>query len=101
MAKTSKVVRNAQRRELIERHAAKRDALRETIKKPTTSQADREAAYAAIRKLPRDSSPTRYRNRCAMTGRPRAFLRQFGLSRITFREMALNGLIPGVTKASW
>ena len=101
MAKTSKIVRNAQRRELIDRHAAKRDALRATIKKPATTQEEREAAYAAIRKLPRDSSPTRYRNRCAMTGRPRAFLRQFGLSRITFREMALNGLIPGVTKASW
>jgi small subunit ribosomal protein S14 len=101
MAKTSKIVRNAQRRELIDRHAAKRDALRATIKNPTTSQADREAAYSAIRSLPRDSSPTRLRNRCAMTGRPRAYLRQFGLSRITFRDMALNGLIPGVTKASW
>ncbi len=101
MAKTSKIVRNAQRRELIDRHAAKRTQLRATIKNPTTSQDDREAAYAAIRKLPRDSSPTRLRNRCAMTGRPRAYLRQFGLSRITFRDMALNGLIPGVTKASW
>ncbi len=101
MAKTSKIVRNAQRRELIDRHAAKRTQLRATIKNHTTSQDDREAAYAAIRKLPRDSSPTRLRNRCAMTGRPRAYLRQFGLSRITFRDMALNGLIPGVTKASW
>jgi small subunit ribosomal protein S14 len=101
MAKTSKIVRNAQRRELIDRHAAKRNELRAKIKNPLTSQDDREAAYVAIRKLPRDSSPTRYRNRCAMTGRPRAYLRQFGLSRITFREMALNGLIPGVTKASW
>jgi small subunit ribosomal protein S14 len=101
MAKTSKIVRNAQRQELIDRHRARRDELRATIKNPKTSQEDREAAYAAIRKLPRDSSPTRYRNRCAMTGRPRAYLRQFGLSRITFRDMALNGLIPGVTKASW
>jgi small subunit ribosomal protein S14 len=101
MAKTSKIVRNAQRRELIDRHAAKRDALRATVKNLATSPEDRDAAYAALRKLPRDSSPTRYKNRCAMTGRPRAFLRQFGLSRITFREMALNGLIPGVTKASW
>jgi small subunit ribosomal protein S14 len=71
------------------------------VKNLATSPEDRDAAYAALRKLPRDSSPTRYKNRCAMTGRPRAFLRQFGLSRITFREMALNGLIPGVTKASW
>ena len=101
MAKTSKIVRNAQRQELIDRHRARRDELRATIKNPKTSPEDRDAAYAAIRKLPRDSSPTRYRNRCAMTGRPRAYLRQFGLSRITFREMALNGLIPGVRKASW
>jgi small subunit ribosomal protein S14 len=101
MAKTSKIVRNAQRRELIDRHAAKRDALRATVKNGATSPEERDAAYAALRKLPRDSSPTRYKNRCAMTGRPRAYLRQFGLSRITFREMALNGLIPGVTKASW
>ena len=101
MAKTSKIVRNEQRRELIDRHAAKRKELRAIIKNPKTSQEDREAAYAAIRKLPRDSSPTRFRNRCAMTGRPRAYLRQFGLSRVTFREMALNGLIPGVRKASW
>ncbi len=101
MAKTSKIVRNAQRQELIDRHRARRDELRATIKNPKTSQEDREAAYAAIRNLPRDSSPTRFRNRCAMTGRPRAYLRQFGLARMTFREMALNGLIPGVTKASW
>jgi small subunit ribosomal protein S14 len=101
MAKTSKIVRNAQRRELIDRHATKRHALRATIKNPTTTPEEREAAYAAIRKLPRDSSPTRLRNRCSMSGRPRAFLRQFGLSRIAFRDMALNGLIPGVTKASW
>ena len=101
MAKTSKIVRNAQRRELIDRHATKRHALRATIKSPATTPEEREAAYAAIRKLPRDSSPTRLRNRCSMSGRPRAFLRQFGLSRIAFRDMALNGLIPGVTKASW
>ena len=101
MAKTSKIVRNEQRRELIDRHAAKRKELRAIIKNPKTSQEDREAAYAAIRKLPGDSSATRFRNRCAMTGRPRAYLRQFGLSRVTFREMALNGLIPGVRKASW
>ena len=63
MAKTSKIVRNAQRQELIDRHRARRDELRATIKNPKTSQEDREAAYAAMRKLPRDSSPTRLRNR--------------------------------------
>ncbi len=101
MAKTSKIVRNQQRVALIAKHAEKRAALRATIKNVATSDEDKQTAYCALRKLPRDSSPTRLRNRCAMTGRPRAYLRQFGLSRITFREMALAGLIPGVTKASW
>ncbi len=101
MAKTSKIVRNEQRKALVAKHAEKRQALRAVVKSATASDEEKQAAYKALRALPRDSSPTRVRNRCAMTGRPRAFLRQFGLSRITFREMALNGLIPGVTKASW
>ena len=101
MAKTSKVVRNEERKEIVARYAERRAALKETIRSPQTSDADRQAAYAQLRKLPRDSSAVRIRNRCAMTGRPRAYLRQFGLSRITFREMALQGLIPGVKKASW
>ncbi len=101
MAKTSKVVKNERRKEIVARYAERRAALKETIRNPQTSDADRQTAYEQLRKLPRDSSATRIRNRCAMTGRPRAFLRQFGLSRITFREMALQGLIPGVKKASW
>jgi small subunit ribosomal protein S14 len=101
MAKTSKIVRNEQRKALVAKHAEKRQALRAVVKSATASDEEKQAAYKALRALPRDSSPTRVRNRCAMTGRPRAFLRQFGLSRITFREMALQGLIPGVTKASW
>ena len=101
MAKTSKVVKNERRKEIVARYAERRAALKATIKNPLTSDADREKAFEQLRKLPRDSSRTRIRNRCAMTGRPRAYLRQFGLSRITFREMALQGLIPGVTKASW
>jgi small subunit ribosomal protein S14 len=101
MAKTSKTVKNEDRKVIVARYAEKRAALKEIIRKPATSDEDRQAAYDKLRKFPRDSSKTRIRNRCAMTGRPRAFLRQFGLSRITFREMALNGLIPGVTKASW
>lgn len=101
MAKTSKVVRNEQRKVVVARYAERRAALKATIRNPATSDADRQAAYVQLRKLPRDSSATRVRNRCAMTGRPRAYLRQFGLSRITFREMALQGLIPGVKKASW
>ena len=97
MAKTSKVVKNEQRKEIVARYAERRKALKETIRNPQTSDADREKAFEQLRKLPRDSSRTRIRNRCAMTGR----LRQFGLARITFREMALQGLIPGVKKASW
>ena len=101
MAKTSKIVRNEQRKALIAKHAEKRASLRAVVKSATASDEEKQEAYKALRALPRDSSPTRLRNRCAMTGRPRAYLRQFGLSRITFRAMALNGLIPGVTKASW
>ncbi|AHG90324.1 30S ribosomal protein S14 [Gemmatirosa kalamazoonensis] len=101
MAKTSKIVKNEQRKEIVARYAEKRAALRATIDSVTTSDAEKQEAYAKLRKLPRDSSKTRIRNRCSMTGRPRAYLRQFGLSRITFREMALQGLIPGVRKASW
>ena len=101
MAKTSKVVKNERRKEIVARYAERRAALKATIKNPTTSDADREKAFEQLRKLPRDSSATRIRNRCSMTGRPRAYLRQFGLARITFREMALQGLLPGVKKASW
>ena len=101
MAKTSKVVKNELRKEIVARYAERRKALKETIRNPQTSEADREKAFEQLRKLPRDSSRTRIRNRCAMTGRPRAYLRQFGLARITFREMALQGLLPGVKKASW
>ena len=101
MAKTSKLARNAQRQALAERHAPRRAQLKAVIRNPKSTDAERQAAYAALRKLPRDSSPTRIRNRCSMSGRPRAFLRHFGLSRIALREMALNGLIPGVRKASW
>ena len=101
MAKTSKIVKNQQRQEIAARYAARRQELKATIQNPQTTPAAREEAQRALRAMPRDASKTRIRNRCQMTGRPRAYLRQFGLSRITFREMALAGLIPGVRKASW
>jgi small subunit ribosomal protein S14 len=101
MAKTSKVVKNEERKLMVARYAEKRAALKATIISQTATPEEKDAAGKALRKMPRNSSKIRIRNRCAMTGRPRAFLRQFGLSRVTFREMALNGLIPGVTKASW
>jgi small subunit ribosomal protein S14 len=101
MAKTSKIVKNEKRKLIVAKYSDARRALKKTIANPKTSDDDRAAAYEKLRSLPRDSSATRIRNRCAMTGRPRAYLKQFGLSRITFRDMALNGLIPGVRKASW
>jgi small subunit ribosomal protein S14 len=101
MAKTSKIVKNDKRKLIVAKHADARRALKKTIANPKTSDDDRVAAYEKLREMPRDASATRIRNRCAMTGRPRAYLKQFGLSRISFRDMALNGLIPGVRKASW
>jgi len=101
MAKTSKVVKNEQRREIVARYAARRRELKAVIANPRSTPEQRDEAARALRAMPRDASATRIRNRCQMTGRPRAYLRQFGLSRVTFREMALQGLIPGVRKASW
>ncbi|MGH7695242.1 MAG: 30S ribosomal protein S14 [Gemmatimonadaceae bacterium] len=101
MAKTSKKVKNEQRAELVKRYGAKRKALREKIRNPKTSDEARAKAYAQLRDLPRNSAAIRLRNRCAMTGRSRGFVRAFGLSRMAMRDMALNGLLPGVRKASW
>ncbi len=101
MAKTSKKVKNEQRAELVKRYAAKRKALRDKIRNPKTSDEARAKAYAQLRDLPRNSASIRLRNRCAMTGRSRGFVRAFGLSRMAMREMALSGLLPGVRKASW
>lgn len=101
MAKTSKLARNAQRKELVERYAEKRAALKAVINSPKSTPEEKLHAVNALHRLPRNSSATRVRNRCNISGRPRAFLRHFGLSRIALRDMALNGLIPGVRKASW
>ncbi len=89
MAKKSLIARDEKRKKMIKQYAAKRAELKEL--------GDREGLH----KLPRNSSPTRWKNRCVQTGRPRAYMRQFGLSRITFREHASKGEIPGVTKSSW
>lgn len=89
MAKKSIVARDAKRSKMIDRYAAKRAELKKI--------GDREGLH----KLPRNSSPTRRKNRCAETGRPRGYMRQFGLSRLSFREHASKGEIPGVTKSSW
>ena len=101
MAKTSKTVKNEERKVLVARYAEKRRALLAIIKNPKTGDAEREAAYSKLRKMPRNSSRVRIRSRCSMTGRARGYEGYFGLSRLALREMALNGLIPGVRKASW
>ena len=89
MAKESMKAREVKRAKLAQKYAAKRAALKA------------EGNYLALSTLPRNSSPIRQRNRCKLTGRPRGYMRQFGISRSTFREMASKGLIPGVRKASW
>ena len=101
MAKVSAIQRNLKRERLIAKYAAKRAALKAALKNPETSDEDFYKAQAKLAKLPRNSSPIRARNRCSVTGRPRAYIRKFGLSRLTFRELASSGKIPGVTKSSW
>tara|TARA_B100001750_G_C15420023_1_gene552425 strand:- start:305 stop:610 length:306 start_codon:yes stop_codon:yes gene_type:complete len=101
MAKKSKIVKNIQRKKLVERYFKKRMKLKKIISDVSTSMDEKIEARIKLEKLPRDSNPNRIRNRCNVTGRPRAYYRRFGLSRITFREMALKGLIPGIKKASW
>jgi small subunit ribosomal protein S14 len=101
MAKKSAIQRNLKRLRLIEKFAAKRAHLKAVIKNPETPDEDFYKAQAKLTKLPKNSSPIRARNRCSVTGRPRAFIGKFGLSRLTFRELATQGKIPGVTKSSW
>lgn len=101
MAKTSKIAKNNKRKVLIDRYAERRAELVKIIKDPEASYEDKREAYAAIAKMPRDASATRYRNRCNVSGRPRAYFRKFGLSRIALRDMAHRGELPGVRKASW
>jgi small subunit ribosomal protein S14 len=101
MAKKSSVEKQKRREETVKRLWDKRLELKKTAQNLNLSEEEREAARVALNKMPRDSSPIRLRNRCQLTGRPRGFLRKFKLSRLTFREMASIGLIPGVTKSSW
>jgi small subunit ribosomal protein S14 len=89
MAKESMKAREVKRQAVVDKYAEKRIALKKA------------GDYEALQKLPKNASPIRLHNRCKLTGRPRGYMRQFGLSRVTFREMANQGLIPGVKKASW
>lgn len=101
MAKASKVAKNAQRHAIVARHAERRAELRRTIKDPRTPAVERVVAMRALQRMPRDASPTRLRHRDAIDGRPRGYLRAFGVSRIRMRELAHRGELPGVTKSSW
>lgn len=101
MAKKSSVEKQKRRERLVKLKWDKRQGLREKIRNMNLSEEEREQARIALNKMPRDSSPIRLRNRCQMTGRARGFLRKFKVSRLTFRELASMGMIPGITKSSW
>ena len=101
MAKTNMIMREKRRARIVKKYASRRAELKETIRSPKTSHEDRQAAQATLQTLPRDSSATRQRNRCAITGRSRGVYRKFGLSRVKIREVANRGEIPGLVKASW
>tara|TARA_Y100000996_G_C22549481_1_gene653177 strand:- start:2570 stop:2875 length:306 start_codon:yes stop_codon:yes gene_type:complete len=101
MAKKSMIVKNIRRKQIVERYRDRRIELKKILKSSSASENEKQVARLKLEKMPRDSNPIRIRNRCVVTGRPRSYYRKFGLSRITFREMALKGEIPGITKASW
>ena len=101
MAKTAVVNRDKKRRKTVRKYAARRKDLLEIINNQRFSQEDRYAARLKMQQLPRDASPVRLRNRCALTGRPRGVYKKFGLARSKLRDIAMRGEIPGVVKASW
>lgn len=101
MAKKSMIAKNERRKKLSAKYSARRKALTAIVKDPESSFEEKQEAYAKLRRMPRDSSGTRVRNRCFLSGRPRGYVRKFGLSRIALRDLALRGDLPGVTKASW
>ncbi len=101
MAKESMKAREVKRAKLVAKYAEKRAELKALIASPATSDEDRWAAVLKLQTLPRDSSPSRQRNRCNVTGRPHGYLRKFGVSRIKLREAMMRGEVPGLKKASW
>ncbi len=101
MAKKSAVEKNERRKRMVDKFKAKRAELRKTVRDKSVEPEDRFNATLELAKLPRNGAAVRIRNRCIMTGRPRAYYRKFGLSRITLRDLASEGRIPGVVKASW
>jgi small subunit ribosomal protein S14 len=101
MAKKSKIAKNEQRKVIVARHAEESARLKAVVVSPKSSAEEKAAAVSALQVLPRDASPTRVRNRDVADGRPRGYLRKFGLSRVRMRQMAHNGELPGVSKSSW
>lgn len=101
MAKISKIVKNEKRKKMVAKYAAKREALKKIINNPESTPEEVDKAVIKLQKLPRDASPVRVVNRCSQTGRPRGYVRKFGISRVALRELALQGQIPGVVKSSW
>ncbi len=101
MAKISKVVKNERRKAKVELWAERRAALKKIVNDPKSSLEQVDEAVIKLQKMPRDASPVRVRNRCSQTGRPRGYLRKFGVSRIALRKLALEGQVPGVVKSSW
>ncbi|MCC5793588.1 MAG: 30S ribosomal protein S14 [Chromatiales bacterium] len=101
MAKTSIIQREIKRQKQVDRFAKKRAELKRVIRSPASSPAERQAAQAQLQGMPRDASPTRLRNRCSLSGRPKGVYRKFGLGRTKLREQAMQGNVPGLSKASW
>ena len=101
MAKLSLINRNEKRRILVKKYAKRREALVAIVNNVKVSDEDRYAARLKLQQLPRNANPTRVRNRCALTGRPRGYFRKFGLGRNKLRDYAMRGEIPGIVKASW
>jgi len=101
MAKKSMIARENKRKQLVQKYDVKRKSLKEIIRDPNATFEDKELAGLQLQKLPRDSSKSRVRNRCNITGRPHGYYRKFGLSRNKLREAAMRGDAPGVVKASW
>jgi small subunit ribosomal protein S14 len=101
MAKKSMIAREAKRTKLVKKNREKRNTLKEIIRNPEASFQDKEVAQLKLQKLPRDSSASRQRNRCNLTGRPHGYYRKFGLARNKLREATMRGDVPGLVKASW
>lgn len=101
MATKAKIAKNEERKRIVARYRERRNELKAMLRKPDLPADQQQEISAALARLPRNASPSRVRNRCVLTGRPRGYYRKFGISRIALRDLALRGELPGVTKSSW